>query len=95
MRTTTGYSQWYVNATTEIARVAWSRMMRDPNLQTGVRLYLYYKPQGLELRAFSELEDASGYTLATGEAFSTAKTVEQLTYWVRQIAGRLPLFPGE
>lgn len=94
MRQTTGYSQWYVNATAQVAKDAHARMMRDPAFQSGLAFYLYYKPNGLEFKAITEMEDSAGYELVTGERIPTHLTVEQLIYWVRKFAASVPVLPA-
>jgi hypothetical protein len=94
-RQTTGYLQWYVNATAAVAKEAHVMMMRDPAFQCGTALYLYYKPNGLEFRIISEMQDSTGYELVTSERLPTHLTQEQLTHWVRRFTGSVPVLPAD
>ena len=92
MKQTTGYSQWYVDATARVAKQAFAALG-----ETGCAPhYLYYKPHGL---AFCVVIDAGyvpeGYTLATNERIPGHTTLDQLTAWVRKHTGGVPVLPGD
>ncbi len=81
--------QRYVQEITKAIDSALARMFRgDENA-----FYLYFKRHGLEFRAFSEMDDTTGFELVTGERISGFKTREQLLAWARPLCDRCPVLP--
>lgn len=89
-KTSTNYSQWFIEACAKAARDGHTFMMRA---QYNPEMYLYYKPHGLSL-ALAE-EKPEGYELGCNERVPRDHTVEQLIMWVTARSGRLPVLPGD
>ena len=92
MRQTTGYSQWYVDATSAVAREA-DRALRNTGCAPH---FLYYKPHGLAFCVVvDEGEVPDGYVLVTNERIPGNLTIDHLTRWVRKYTGSVPVLPGD
>lgn len=88
------YTDWYIFATTDVARQALERMASTAT-NVRVRLWLYYRPQGLEFAVASESEGKpEGFELVTGESLPVGETLEGLTYWIRSKTQSVPVLPG-
>lgn len=56
-------------------------------------LYVYYRT--LNIHAFADGEDTSGWTLAWPERLPTNLTADQMVRYFAERTGRLPYLPGD
>ncbi len=88
-KTVQNYSQWYLEATRFAAEDAFKKLC-----SSGIHeWWVWYKPQGLSFVV--AVDKPEGYELVTGEKVPGDRTVEGITYWLRQYAGSVPVLPGD
>jgi hypothetical protein len=79
-------AQFHISETARAARAAHARMMRG-DMPT---MYVYYKTRRIEAFVDGECPTGEGWQLAWAERVPGSMTADQLGYWFKSRADRLP-----